>query len=276
MLETWQTFYEWHDPVIFTIGVFSLRWYGLMYVTALVAGYLWGRRMVRLGRWRPMTLDRFESLFIWFVIGAILGARIGYVIFYDRANAAYLFSHPWQIFNPFAGDQIGISGLSYHGAIAGVVVSLLLFARRYRFKVWFLFDLAAVSGSAGYVFGRIGNFLNAELIGRETTMPWGVLADGVLRHPSALYEAFLEGVVIFAILTFFYQKRKFDGQMAMLYLALYAIARIIVEFFRAPDSQLGFIAFGQITMGQALSLAMLAAALATYFYLRHASNSKRG
>ncbi|MDR2639487.1 MAG: prolipoprotein diacylglyceryl transferase [Helicobacteraceae bacterium] len=275
MLETWQNFYGWHDPVIFTIGAFSLRWYGLMYVTALVVGYLWGRRMVRLGHWKPMNLERFESLFIWFAIGAVLGARLGYVIFYDP-NTAYWLTHPWQIFNPFAGDQIGISGLSYHGAIAGVVVSLLLFARRYRFKVWFLFDLAAVSGSAGYVFGRIGNFLNAELIGRETTMPWGVLAEGVLRHPSALYEAALEGIAIFAILAFVYQKRRFDGQMAMLYLALYAIARIIVEFFRAPDSQLGFIAFKWLTMGQALSIVMLIATASVYLYLQYASSQKRG
>ncbi|MDR0664908.1 MAG: prolipoprotein diacylglyceryl transferase [Helicobacteraceae bacterium] len=275
MLETWQNFYGWHDPIIFSVGAFSLRWYGLMYVTALIVGYLWGRRAVRLGHWNAMSLERFESLFIWFVIGAVLGARIGYVIFYDP-NVAYLLARPWQIFNPFAGDRIGISGLSYHGAIAGVVIALLSFARRYRFNVWFLFDLAAVSGSAGYAFGRIGNFLNAELIGRETTMPWGVLVEGVLRHPSALYEAALEGVVIFAILACVYQKRKFDGQMTLLYLALYAIARIIVEFFRAPDSQLGFIAFQWLTMGQALSAAMLIAAIALYCYLSYASRSKRG
>ncbi|MDR1451765.1 MAG: prolipoprotein diacylglyceryl transferase [Helicobacteraceae bacterium] len=270
MLEAWQNFYGWHDPAIFTIGSFSLRWYGLMYVTALVVGYLWGRRMVRLGRWRPMNLERFESLFIWFVAGAIAGARLGYVIFYDP-NAIYMLSHPWQIFNPFAGDQIGISGLSYHGAIVGVIVALVLFARMNKYKVWFLFDLVAVSGSAGYFFGRIGNFLNAELIGRETTMPWGVLYDGVLRHPSALYEAVLEGAVIFVILALVYQRRKFDGQTALIYLALYASARTIAEFFRAPDSQLGFIAFGWLTMGQALSIVTLIASAAIYCYLRYAS-----
>ncbi|MDR1911369.1 MAG: prolipoprotein diacylglyceryl transferase [Helicobacteraceae bacterium] len=271
MLETWQNFYDWHDPVIFSIGAFHLRWYGLMYVTALLVGYLWGRRMVKRGDWRPMNAELFESLFIWFVIGAVVGARLGYVIFYDP-NTAYMLAHPWQIFNPFSGDQIGLSGLSYHGAIVGAATAMILFARRHRFKIWFLFDLAAVSGSAGYFFGRIGNFLNAELIGRETTAVWGVLKDGVLRHPSALYEAFLEGIVVFVALLFLYRKRRFDGQMALIYLALYSIARIIVEFFRTPDSQLGFIAFGWLTMGQTLSFLTILAVAAIYFYLRYASN----
>jgi phosphatidylglycerol:prolipoprotein diacylglycerol transferase len=274
MVELWQSFYSWHDPVIFSFGAFALRWYGLMYVSALIVGYMRGRQMVKEGYWRPMTLDRFETLFVWFVIGAIFGARLGYVIFYDP-NAGYLLTRPWQIFNPFAGDQIGISGLSYHGAIVGAIVALAAFARRYKLKTWFLLDLAAVSGSAGYALGRVGNFLNAELIGRETTMPWGVFAGGVLRHPSALYEAFLEGIVIFVALLFIYRRRKFDGQAALIYAALYSIARIIVEFFRAPDSQLGFVAFGWLTMGQTLSFAALLAAAAAYVYLQYASSPNR-
>jgi phosphatidylglycerol:prolipoprotein diacylglycerol transferase len=264
-LELWQTFYSWHDPVIFTIGKVSLRWYGFMYVTALLTGYLWGRKMILRGDWRGITLAEFETLFFWFVIGAVLGARLGYVFVYDD-HRFYFLSHPWEIFNPFQNEAIGISGLSYHGAIIGAIVALRLFAKKRGFKLLFLLDLAAVSGSAGYFFGRVGNFLNVELIGRETSMPWGVLYEGVLRHPSALYEAFLEGICVFLALLFLYKRRKFDGQMMCLYAIFYTIARFIAEFFREPDSQLGF--FGVFTMGQILSAVLFAATLSVYFILR--------
>jgi phosphatidylglycerol:prolipoprotein diacylglycerol transferase len=205
----------------------------------------------------------------WFVFGAVLGAKIGYVIVYDP-NAHYQLTRPWLIFNPFkeSGKFVGISGLSYHGAITGAVIALLIFARRHKIAFWRVADLAAVSGSAGYAFGRLGNFFNAELLGRETAMPWGINVQGVLRHPSALYEAFLEGIVIFAILFALYKKRKFAGQMAIGYLMLYAVMRFIAEFWREPDAQLGFIAFGWLSMGQALSALMFALSLGVYLYLR--------
>ncbi|GHV03224.1 prolipoprotein diacylglyceryl transferase [Campylobacterota bacterium] len=268
MLEAWQHFYAWHDPAIFTIGSFSLRWYGLMYVTALLTGYFWGRRMVARGDWQGMNAANYENLFLFFVIGAVLGARLGYVLFY-ATDTGYLLAHPWQIFNPVQGGSfVGISGLSYHGAIAGVIAALAIFAYRYKMKVWFVLDIAAVSGSAGYLFGRIGNFLNAELVGRETTVWWGVFVGETLRHPSALYEAFLEGFLVFAILWLVYKRRSFVGQMALLYAMLYTAARFIAEFWRQPDPQVGFVAFGAITMGQLLSTAMFSAALLTYLYLR--------
>lgn len=267
MLEAWQHFYEWHDPAIFSLGFFQLRWYGLMYVTALLTGYLWGRHMVKKGHW-PLSVLQFEAAFMWFVIGVVLGARLGYVLFYDENTLWYL-SHPWEIFNPFKNGQlVGISGLSYHGAIAGLLAALWLFVRRHKIAFWAMIDVAAVSGSAGYVFGRLGNFFNQELVGRVTDVPWAIYAEGALRHPSALYEAFLEGIVVFAVLAALYKKRTFDGQMAALYGMLYTAARFIAEFWRQPDEQLGFIAFGWLTMGQLLSFVMFLVALGLYLALQ--------
>lgn len=267
MLEAWQHFYEWHDPTIVSLGFFELRWYGLMYVTALLTGYFWGGYMVAQNQW-AITKQQFESAFFWFVIGVVLGARLGYVLFYDE-NTLYLISHPWQIFNPFQnGKMVGISGLSYHGAIAGAVIAMAIFVRRQKLGFLMMLDLAAVSGSAGYLFGRLGNFFNAELVGRETSVAWGILVDGVLRHPSAIYEAILEGLLVFVVLFFLYKRRSFDGQMAMIYAMLYTFARFIAEFFREPDSQLGFVLFDTITMGQILSIIMFAMTLGVYIYLK--------
>ncbi len=267
MLEAWQSFYSWHDPVLVEIGPVQLGWYGLMYVSALLTGYFWGLWMVKRGHW-PVSAGQFEAAFLWFVIGVILGARLGYVLFYDE-NPLYYLAHPWQIFNPVQNGQfVGISGLSYHGAIAGLMVALWLFSRRESIRFWAMVDVAAVSGSAGYVFGRLGNFFNQELIGRVTEVPWGIYAEGALRHPSALYEAFLEGIVVFVVLTLLYRKRTFDGQMAALYGMLYTAARFVAEFWRQPDAQLGFIAFGWLTMGQLLSLLMFGVALGVYLWLQ--------
>ncbi|MDR3162922.1 MAG: prolipoprotein diacylglyceryl transferase [Helicobacteraceae bacterium] len=265
--ENWQNFYGWHDPVIFSIGGFALRWYGLMFVTALTIGYLWGRRMVKRGDWQPMKATDYEALFLYFIVGIILGTRLGYVFFYG--DTLYMLSHPWQIFNPFQnGEFVGISGLSYHGGVVGVIAALFIFAARRGFSIWRLLDLAAVAGSAGYMFGRVGNFLNAELPGRVTDVAWGVRVNGVLRHPSALYEAFLEGLLLFAVMTFLYKRRKFDGQMAFTYAMLYAAARFTAELWRQPDEQLGFIAFGWLTMGQLLSALMFTASLVFYLKCR--------
>lgn len=223
--------------------------------------------MVAQNQW-AISRAQFESAFFWFVIGVVLGARLGYVLFYDE-NTLYLVSHPWQIFNPFQnGKMVGISGLSYHGAIAGAVIAMAIFVRREKLGLLMMLDLAAVSGSAGYLFGRLGNFFNAELVGRETTVAWGIFVDGVLRHPSAIYEAILEGLLVFVVLFFLYKRRSFDGQMAMIYAMLYTFARFVAEFFREPDSQLGFVLFGTITMGQILSIIMFAMTLGVYIYLK--------
>jgi phosphatidylglycerol:prolipoprotein diacylglycerol transferase len=264
MVEAWQHFYEWHDPIALSLFGFDIRWYGLMYVLALLSGYLVGRKLVVKDK-LPITLDQYDRAFVWVEIGVILGARLGYILFYTETPGWY-FSHPWEIFNPYHnGHFVGISGLSYHGAIVGFVLAAWWFCKREKIKLLQLMDLAVVAGAAGYFFGRIGNFFNQELVGRVTDVPWGIIAQGALRHPSALYEAVLEGLITFAVLYSIRLKKRFDGELMVYYGMLYATARIIAEFFRQPDPQLGFILFGWVTMGQLLSLAMFALALILYF-----------
>jgi phosphatidylglycerol:prolipoprotein diacylglycerol transferase len=264
----WQTFYQWNDPVALSIfGLFDIRWYGLMYVLALGTGYLVGRNLVKNGQFK-MTLEQYDKAFIWVEIGVILGARLGYVLFYDP-NVTYMLTHPWQIFNPFSNGQfVGISGLSYHGAIIGFVIGAYFFCKSEGIKLLAFLDFTTIAGSAGYGFGRLGNFMNERLVGRQTDVDWGIYVSGVLRHPSALYEAFLEGLVIFIILFWFRMKKTFDGQMLTLYAMLYATARFIVEFYRQPDEQLGFLLLDWLTMGQILSFVMFALALAAYLFFQ--------
>ncbi|MCV6606779.1 MAG: prolipoprotein diacylglyceryl transferase [Campylobacterales bacterium] len=262
-MELWQSFFSWHDPVALDLGFLQVRWYGLMYVLALGFGYFVGRELVKRGEYK-MTLEQYDMAFIWVEVGVILGARIGYVLFYDENTMWYL-TQPWEIFNPFYnGEFVGISGLSYHGAIVGFLVAGWLFTKRENIKFLYFMDLSVLAGSAGYFFGRVGNFLNDRLVGRETDVPWGIFSHGALRHPAMLYEAFLEGIVVASLLFILRKYKKFDGQLMALYVAFYATARFIVEFYRQPDPQLGFIAFGWLTMGQLLSFAMFSLALVVY------------
>lgn len=267
MIEAWQTFYQWHDPVIFSIGGLSLRWYGLMYVLALLSGYFAGRWLVKKDK-LPITLEQYDMAFIYVEVGVVLGARLGYVAFYEE-DPLWYFTQPWQIFNPFhEGQFVGISGLSYHGAIVGFLAGAWAFCRKYKVKFWLLMDLAVVASAAGYTFGRIGNFLNERLVGRPTEMPWGVITHGELRHPATLYEALLEGLLVFVILFFFRKYKSFEGQLAALYGMLYAAARFTAEFWRQPDPQLGFILWNWVTMGQLLSLGMFVVSALVYRMLR--------
>lgn len=266
-MEHWQYIYTHFDPVAFSFFSLQVHWYGLMYVLALLTSYLFARWLVKNDR-LPMTLPQLDAYFIWVEVGVILGARLGYVLFYDP-QAWYYLSHPWQIFNPYQnGEFVGIRGMSYHGALAGFLITSYIYARRNRFAFWFLMDLVAISVPVGYIFGRIGNFLNQELFGRITEVPWGIYVAGMLRHPSQLYEAVLEGIVVFLVLFFYRTRARFAGELAVLYGVLYGIARFAAEFWRQPDPQLGFICCGWLTMGQALSLVMVAIAIAIYPFIR--------
>jgi phosphatidylglycerol:prolipoprotein diacylglycerol transferase len=263
---TWQTFYQWNDPVAFSFfGLLDVRWYGLMYVLALTTGYLVGRHIVKSGQFK-MTLEQYDKAFIWIEIGVIVGARIGYVLFYDP-NVLYMLAHPWEIFSPFSNGQfVGISGLSYHGAVTGFIVGAYLFCRSENIRFLPLLDMSMIAGSAGYGFGRLGNFMNERLVGRETDVDWGIYVSGVLRHPSALYEAFFEGLVVFVSLYIIRKYQTFHGQLLASYGMLYASARFFVEFYRQPDSQLGFVLFDWMSMGQILSVFMFILSLALYLY----------
>ena len=266
-MQWWQHIYQHFNPVAFEIFGFPVHWYGIMYVLALLTALFFAELLVRHDK-LPFSKRDLDIYFIWAEIGVILGARLGYILFYDPHTSYYL-THPWQIFNPFLnGHFVGIRGFSYHGAIVGFLLATYLYAKKYKKDLWLLLDLVAVSVPIGYTFGRIGNFLNQELVGRATEVPWGIYVGDTLRHPSQLYEAFFEGVVLFAILFWYRKKKRFSGELIALYGFLYGLFRFILEFFREPDMQLGFVCCGWMSMGQVLSLMMMVAAVALYWYLR--------
>ncbi len=262
----WQYIYDKFDPVAFYIFNYPVHWYGIMYVLSLLVALWFAEYLVKKDG-LPISKKELEAFFIYVEIGVILGARLGYIIFYDTHTSYYL-THPWQIFNPFMnGTFVGIRGMSYHGALIGFLIATFIYAKRYKKDFWFLMDIVAVSVPLGYIFGRIGNFLNQELIGRETDVAWGIYVNGVLRHPSQLYEAFLEGFLIFVILYWYRKRKSFDGELILLYGFLYGFFRFVAEFFRAPDIQLGYICCGWMTMGQILSIIMMIVSIILYFYL---------
>ena len=272
-MEYWQHIYEHFEPIAFNLSIpftsiaIPVHWYGLMYVLALLIALFIAKWITKKDN-LPFKNDDLDNYFLWVEIGVIIGARVGYVLFYDT-NSDYYINNPWQMFNPFLGGQfVGISGMSFHGALIGFIVSTYLFTLKYKeIKFWSLMDLVALAIPLGYIFGRIGNFLNQELIGRATNMPWGIYVYDTLRHPSQLYEAFLEGFVVFIII-FIYRKRKqFEGELILIYLFLYSFMRVIAEIYRAPDKQIGFIYGDWLTMGQLLSYIVIVGAFGLYYYL---------
>jgi len=271
-VDFWNNIYSNFNPVAFDLGFISVHWYGIMYVLALLTALGTAKWLMKKDK-LPISDALLDNYFIWIEVGVILGARIGYIIFYDP-NSSYYLTQPWQMFNPFNnGEFVGIRGMSYHGAIIGFLLATFLF--KYRHKktdIWGLLDLVALSVPVGYIFGRIGNFLNQELIGRYTDVSWGIYVDGVLRHPSQLYEAFLEGVVVFAILYMYRNKKRFSGELIALYGVFYSFARFVAEFWREPDIQIGFIYGDWMTKGQSLSLLMIAVSTILYLYLYKNSN----
>jgi phosphatidylglycerol:prolipoprotein diacylglycerol transferase len=265
-MEFWHNIYSFFNPIAFEILSFKVHWYGIMYVLALLSALLIAEWIVTKDN-LPISKEILENYFIWVEIGVILGARLGFILFYSTHTSYYL-THPWQIFNPFInGEFVGIRGMSYHGALIGFLISSILFSIKNKFSLLLLLDIVAVSVPIGYIFGRIGNFLNQELVGRITDAPWGIYVYGELRHPSQLYEAFLEGFVIFVILYFYRKYKKFNGELAMLYGFLYGLARFTAEFWREPDIQIGFIYNNWLTMGQLLSSGMVIIAIVGYIYL---------
>ncbi|MEJ2468267.1 MAG: prolipoprotein diacylglyceryl transferase [Campylobacterales bacterium] len=260
-MDYWNHIYEHFNPVAFSLFGLPVHWYGMMYVLALVAALYGAKWYVKHDK-VPVDTLTLDAYFIWVEVGVILGARLGYILFYDPDTSYYL-THPWQIFNPFKdGEFVGIRGMSYHGAVIGFFIASYLFSRRRQVNFGLLMDIVAVAVPLGYVFGRIGNFLNQELIGRATDVPWGIYVGGVLRHPSQLYEAVLEGVVVFLVIWLYRRYSRFRGELILLYGFAYGAMRFTAEFWRAPDPQLGFLCCGWMTMGQVLSgLMMLAAVL---------------
>lgn len=239
------------DPVAFSIGSLQLRWYGLMYLFAFVGGWILGRlRAARPGSgWQPRDVD---DLLTFVMLGVILGARLGYVLFYDLAE--YI-RDPLEIFRVWNG------GMSFHGGLLGVVGAFWYFSRTRKRSFLEVADFIAPLVPQGLFFGRMGNFINGELWGKPSDLPWAMIfphGGPWPRHPSQLYEALLEGIVLFAVLWIFSAKKRAPGAVSGLFALLYGIFRFAVEFVRVPDVQLGYLAFGWLTMGQVLCLPLMA------------------
>lgn len=259
-INMWQNLPAQISPVLFSIGPFQLRYYSLMYIIAFALVYLMVSYRIKHENYEYST-ETIQDYMVWAMLGVIFGGRFGYVLFY---NFGYYLQHPLEIILPFDFSNgikfIGLSGMSYHGGLIGVAVVSLYFCLKNKINFWRFADLFMPAVPLGYTFGRIGNFINGELFGRATTMPWGMYfpldPTQQLRHPSQLYEAFFEGIVLFAILWLLRKKKRFDGYLLGIYLCGYGFVRFIIEFFREPDYQLGFV-LGFLSMGQVLCLLMI-------------------
>ncbi|HMK59701.1 MAG TPA: prolipoprotein diacylglyceryl transferase [Dissulfurispiraceae bacterium] len=242
------------SPEIFRIGPFAVRWYGLMYLLGFASSLLLVKYQIR-KRGLDLGTDFVETLYSYLIAGLLLGARLGYVVFY---NVEYYLSNPLEIFSIWQG------GMSFHGGFIGVLLAGLLFCRKYKADFWLIADLITVTAPIGLGFGRLGNFINGELYGRVSNVPWAMIFPGesLPRHPSQLYEFLLEGVVLFAVLWMLKGTMK-SGKLTALFFILYGTFRIIAEFFREPDSQVGYL-LGFITMGQVLSSLMVAVGILLY------------
>ncbi len=242
------------SPVAFSLFGLDVRWYALAYVAGFVVGYWLFKRLMRAEN-AVVKLDKkqLDDLLTWVVFGVILGGRFGYVLFYDLG---YFLAHPLEIFAVWHG------GMSFHGGLIGVIISTFLFAKARKLNPWSVLDLMAVVAPIGLFFGRIANFINREVMGRPTDVPWAVVFNGdtpVPRHPSPLYEAATEGILLFLIMYYLYNHTRLrarPGALAGIMGMGYATFRMFCELFRAPDVQIGFLTTWGLTMGQLLSLIM--------------------
>ncbi len=254
------------DPVAFSIGPLHFRWYGFMYLLGFVAAWLPARARIRGGKDDPQspgygwTNAQLDDLMTWTFLGVIVGGRAGYVLFYDLP--AFV-ADPLEIFRIWHG------GMSFHGGLLGTLGAFWYFARKSGRTFLRVSDFIAPLIPPGLFFGRLGNFINGELWGKTTDLPWGVLfphAGPLPRHPSQLYEAALEGVVLFGVLWIVSGRRRGEGMISGLFALLYALFRFVVELVRVPDVQLGYLAFGWLTMGQLLCVPL--AAVGVWLILR--------
>jgi phosphatidylglycerol:prolipoprotein diacylglycerol transferase len=250
------------NPVLVKIGPLEVRWYGVMYVLGFIASYFLLQKQER-SRQLGLVGTVAQDLIFYLAVGLIVGARLGYILFYEYNDFGTYIRNPLEIIATWHG------GMSFHGGLIGCVVAGLIFARRRNLPFWALADCTIVTAPIGLMLGRMGNFINGELLGLPSNVPWAMIfpAGGpVPRHPTQLYEAFAEGVVLFAVL-WILRKRPFrDGTMVVFFLLFYGILRFIIEFFKEPDPQLGYIL--GLTMGQILCLGMIAASGLLELYLR--------
>ncbi|MBO9125014.1 MULTISPECIES: prolipoprotein diacylglyceryl transferase [unclassified Rhizobium] len=248
------------DPIAFAIGPVAIHWYGLAYVAGIMIGWYYARLIAANdslwpGNVSPITKAQLDDFVVWVALGVVLGGRIGYILFYDM---------PAIIESPIRAIQIWNGGMSFHGGLTGTTIAMIIFAKRNKIPLWNLFDIVAAVVPVGLFFGRIANFINGELWGRLTDVPWAVVfptGGPFARHPSQLYEAGLEGIVLvlaLAALIYGMKALKTPGFVAGVFVCGYALSRIFVEFFREPDAQLGYLlGTNWLTMGMVLSSPMI-------------------
>ena len=235
------------DPVIFSIGFLKIRWYGLMYVIGFLAAWWLARRRCRRAD-SPVNAVQVDDLIFFGMLGVIVGGRVGYSVVYGWHDL---------ISDPFYLIKITEGGMSFHGGLMGVLGAMWLYGRKLGIRFWRIVDFVAPIVPLGLGFGRIGNFINGELWGKPTDVAWGFLYRGQVLHPSQLYEAVLEGFLLFAILWWFSSRPRPHMAVSGLFLVLYGVFRFFVEFYRVPDAHLEYLALGWVTMGQILSAPMV-------------------
>jgi len=253
------------DPILVDFGFIEIRWYSLAYVFGIIIGWWLGKKIIRhilTNNNLKFELNDFDDLVSYLIISIILGGRLGYVIFY---NFGYYITNPLEIFKIWEG------GMSFHGALIGIIIGVYLFSKKKDVVTFFMLDIIACVAPIGIFFGRIANFINSELIGKVTNVPWSVifpLVDRQSRHPSQLYEAILEGVILFLILNILIFKKKYKvGSSSYLFLIFYGIFRILSEIFREPDAHIGYL-FGVFSMGTLLSFFMILSGFVIYSILK--------
>ena len=248
------------DPVAFQILSLEIRWYSLAYIIGIILGWAYCKKKLIKDK---HILSLFDDFVTYLIVGVILGGRLGYALFY---NLKYYLENPFEILMVWNG------GMSFHGGLIGVIIASLLFSRKHRVDKFIFLDLVALSAPIGIFFGRIANFINSELIGRATDLPWSVqflLIDNVKRHPSQLYEAFFEGIILFFLLGYFFKKDYLQspGKISALFLIFYSLFRFLTEFFRSPDPQVGYFVLS-LTLGQLISVFFLMVGT-ILFYLKN-------
>ena len=253
------------DPIIFNLGFLSLRWYSIAYILGIVIGWWYGKKILSLICLKNninFKISLFDDYISYVIISIILGGRIGYILFY---NLEFYLLNPLEVFFIWKG------GMSFHGGLLGIIIATIFFSKKNNLDKLIIFDVVSCVAPIGIFLGRMANFINSELFGKPTDLPWAIifpLVDGQPRHPSQIYEAFLEGILLFLILNIFIRTSIYiKGKVASLFLILYSIFRLISELYREPDHQVGYV-LDFLSMGSILSFFMIALGLIMYIKVR--------
>ncbi len=251
------------DPVAFTFFSLQIKWYSISYILGIVLGWSYCKKKLIEDK---KILNLFDDLMVYIIIGIIIGGRLGYVLIYNLQYYLENFSEILMIWN---------GGMSFHGGLVGVIISVFLFSKKHKIDKYIFLDLISLSAPIGIFFGRLANFVNSELFGKETDVLWSVkflAVDNISRHPSQIYEAILEGIILFILLNYIFKKKIFTkpGIISALFLILYSLFRFLAEFFRVPDMQIGYLVFN-LSMGQIVSIVFFSIGIYLFFKKKNES-----